>query len=345
MATGHINIGALLKRGHLAELGRRRTTEADTRAAARTILEPSEVAGDYDAGRLLMTTLRGELRPITLEDLRTFSQNANRLGKRFKGGITAKGVIDLSLQVDRDRANAEIRTAVVMRAKAGELYFLTNAGPESDVTRHHVNVIFPTFGAYTATANKPEHLAREMLNGTLRFECDCGRFRYWYRYLASKGNFVAGRVETGYPKIRNPKLVGVACKHALRVMVALLKDRTVLARATAMIEAAQHNNVKAQAASAAEAKAAAEKQLHEQHHRKNQAETTDQRAKRLSQTAAARARVLFAANKEAARRLAAERNAGRKALESAFAKLKTVPLTKAMRDALIAKLTAAKTID
>ena len=338
MATvPRINLAALLgKRGFTAESNRLRKAEAEQRAQAKTILDPLDVAGEYDAARLLQTTLGGELRPITLDDLRQFAHNARKLGKRFKGGITAKGVIDASLQVDRDRANREIRTAVVVKAHAGNLHFITNAGPDSDVVRHHVNVEFPAFKAYAASPQKPPLLAKAMLAGPLRFECDCGRHRYWFRFLATKGGFNAGRAETGFPKIRNPKLVGVACKHALRAMLAVLNDANVRAQAAKMIAAAQKNDVKAQTVTAAEARAAAEKQLAQAHHLKNRVETQQQKVDRIAKSPTGRARALQAAAREAAKRAEKVRVEGRKALKASIAKAEKIPMTPEQRAAFLA---------
>lgn len=332
--TPRINLSALLgKRGFASEAAKLKQQEAETRANATTILDPLDVAGEYDAARLLMTTLGGKPRAITLDDLRQFAHNARKLGKRFKGGITAKGVIEASLQVDRDRANREIRTAVVTRAQAGLLHFITNAGPDSDVVRHHVHVEFPAFKAFAASPQDPKKLAKPMLDGPLRFECDCGRHRYWYRYIATKGGFNAGRPEVGYPKIRNPKLVGVACKHALRVMLAVLNDANVRAQVAKMIGAAQKNDTRAQTVTAAEAKRVAEQQLQRAHHLRNRVETEAQRTKRIAATPAGRTRALQAATREAARRAEAAKKAGRAELADAMRKLANVPLTPEQRAA------------
>lgn len=341
-----ISLAALLgKRGYGAEVSRVRQAEAEQRASAKNILDPLDVAGEYDAARLLMTTLGGQIRPITLDDLKQFAHNARKLGKRFKGGITARGVIDASLQVDRDRSNAQIRTAVVVKAQAGTLHFVTNAGPDSDDVRHHVHVEFPAFKAFSASPSQPKKLARPMLDGPLRFSCTCGRAKFWFDYIATIGGFKQGKPQPNYPKIRNPKLAGVACKHVLRVMAAVMKDANVTQKAAAMIGAAQKNDTKAQTVTAAEARAVAEKQMAQSHHLKNRVETLKQKATRLSGTPAAKARALQAATREAQKRAAAANATNRKALEQAFAKLQTGALTKAMRDQLIAKLQAATTID
>lgn len=108
------------------------------------------------------------------------------------------------------------------------MHFITNAGPNSDVARHHVHVQFLDFDAAVgASPNDPKKLGKLVTAGRLLFDCDCGRHTFWYRYIATIGKFNTGRPETGFPKIRNPKLMGVACKHVLRTMHVILKDQAV----------------------------------------------------------------------------------------------------------------------
>lgn len=349
-APPRIDLKALLNRsGYGAEVARIRKAEAEQRAAAKTILDPLDVAGEYDAARLLKTTLGGQLRPITLDDLRSFSRLAGQLGKRFKGGITARGVVDASLPIDRERSNEQIRTAVVMRAQAGVLHFVTNASAESEAVRHHVHVEFPAFKAYAASPKKPDVLARAMLAGPLKFDCDCGRHRFWYRYLATKGGFAHGRPETGFPKIRNPRLVGVACKHVLRVMQAVMKDANVRTKAAQMLAAAQRNDTSARVTNAQTARAEAELQLRQSHHLKNQVETTAAKEKRLGTAGAAKIKALEKAAAEERRRAEQFATKSRQEREAEFAKLEkllaSMPMTKAMRDALARKLKTVKTVD
>ncbi len=74
----------------------------------------------------------------------------------------------------------------------------------------------------------PKQVANWLRKQKLAFDCDCGRHRYFLRYVATIGGFAAGRQEWGYPKIRNPGLKGVACKHVLRVMAELESSGLVL---------------------------------------------------------------------------------------------------------------------
>lgn len=211
------------------------------RQQATTILNPDELAGYYDASRLLFTTMGGQVRPITADDLQQFAHNARQLGKKYRGGITPKQVIDLSLADDRQRANEQIRTVMPVSNKAGVVHFQTNAGPDSNVQRHHVYVELLNFNAAVASPKPADKIVRELLKGPVRFDCDCGRHTFWFRYIATIGRYNYGRNETGYPKIRNPKLHGVACKHVLRVMGLLAQSPTFRGYTQRMIEAARFN--------------------------------------------------------------------------------------------------------
>lgn len=217
--------------GAAAEAKQLAQDDATRRIGAPRILTPSSLRGNnIDATTVLTTTLGtdGGKRPLTADDLAAFRQNVRVLGQRFKGGITARQVIDMSHMIDRKRAREEITVAVPASArgvKAGgkvdrlEVRFITNASKKYGASRHHVLVEFMGYSTAVAsgamTAVKAAALMRKQ---QLRFDCDCGRHTYWYRYVATVGNYHAGRPENGYPKIRNPNLVGVACKHVLRVM-------------------------------------------------------------------------------------------------------------------------------
>jgi hypothetical protein len=219
----HSWLGKLAGSG--SEAKRRLAEDAAQRAAEgrdekSIILNQKDVlTGQWDASKVLFTTIDGKLRPITADDLSAFRHNIQVTQSRFTKGITAKQVIDWSLGIDRKRATQQIKMAVPVSANNGKVRFMTNAGPDSDVTRHHVMVEFLNYGAESASGlTDPRKAALRLRKGPLRFDCDCGRHRFWYRYIATIGGYNAGRAETGYPKIRNPKLYGLACKHVLRVM-------------------------------------------------------------------------------------------------------------------------------
>ena len=299
MATAPKGAGFVIPgRKAIAESTARVNDQRQSLAAASGLLKPGEVAGEYNAARLLGTTLGGQLRALTAEDLKVFAANVKKLGKKFTGGITAKQVIDLSAPVDRERANAQIRTAVPMAHKDGVIHFVTNAGPDSKVTRHHVYVEFLNWGAAVASPAAPKDMAKQLFEGRLRWRCDCGRFTYWYSYIATVGQFIYGDQQVNFPKIRNPNLVGVACKHSLRVMQQLSSPQ-VRARIERMIEDGRKNAPgKVYTMTKKDAQALAAEQTRRADWKRNTVESSAERQLRLAQQrmaakapAAARARV------------------------------------------------------
>lgn len=214
----------------------RQRAEADKEPRS-VILDPRRLSGErWDAGKVLHTTLGGVKRPITANDLAAFRHNINTLRGRLRGGgITARQVLDLSLPIDLKRAREQIHHAVPAGFNRGELHLIANAGPDSKDTRHHIKIIFPLIDTAINDVNMtPAQAAKWLTTQPLRFDCDCGKNRYWLRYIATIGDFHAGRAEHGYPKIRNPGLVGVGCKHILRAMTEVESSpiiRSLLARA------------------------------------------------------------------------------------------------------------------
>lgn len=183
------------------------------------ILRPEEASDDYDFTRLLYTTLgnAGKGRAITKEDMAQFRANAKILGKKYTGGITISQAINGSQQGDILRANKDIHTAIPVRYKSGLIHFQTNASSHSDKTRHHVLVRFMEYPSAVAAPASSKSVATKLKNAKVAIECDCGRWRYWYRYMATIGKYGI-QEETGYPKVRNPDLRGLCCKHILRVL-------------------------------------------------------------------------------------------------------------------------------
>jgi hypothetical protein len=207
-----------------------------TRLVAQNILDPEDVAGGYDVKRVLMTTLGGSVRPITKSDLEKFKTLSRQLGKKFKGGITARQIIDLSMADRRKRAHDEIRTAAPIANAGGVVRFQTSSGPNSKVSRHYVTVEFMSYDAAVASPLAAEKAAKEMLAGKIKIDCDCEDTRYMFRYIQTLAKVNAGRPETGFPKLKNSSLKGIACKHTLRVMTMITQSPTLRSWAAKMIE-------------------------------------------------------------------------------------------------------------
>lgn len=178
---------------------------------------------------------------LTAQDLKTFSNKVKSLQKSFKGaniqgGITPNAIIARSRQKDIRRAQEEIHVVQAARMeKNGVIHFRTNASRKYGATHHIVSVQFLNF---QAALNSSEKINNAFLNAymksAVKFDCDCGRHRFWYRYIASVGGFAYGNIETAFPKIRNPELTGLACKHVIRVMHTLAKNPAPLRQAVKM---------------------------------------------------------------------------------------------------------------
>lgn len=289
-------LGALS--GSAAEAKQRANEDARQRAEearrqGSIILSQNDIlTGNWDAHKVLFTTLGGKARVITADDLVAFRENIKTAQSRLKKGITAQQVINLSLSDDRSRAIQQIRMAVPVSSSNGKVRFITNAGPDSDKTRHHVMVEFMNYGAEAASGlTDPRKAAMRLRKGPLKIECDCEHFRYVYRYIATIGGFNAGRAETGFPKIKNPKLQGIACKHLLRVMKEIESGGAALNYLTEAMKKAKASDTGR--AVVRSTQKAAEKTIANQAKRTtgNDIKTTDQkRAERIANAAKAAAR-------------------------------------------------------
>lgn len=199
---------------------RRQAEKTEKQGGKPIFLRPSDVAGEYDFSRALTTTLGGIKRIITASDLKAFARNIKTLQQNYKGGISPQQVINLSLDIDIQRANKQITYAIPRSRKGDVVHFLVDASGEHGDMHHFVNVQFLGFDGVRLYPGKITHhrIKSQIVRGGVRFECDCGRYKYWYRYLNTIAGTNFGRQETAFPKIRNPNLTGVACKHILRTM-------------------------------------------------------------------------------------------------------------------------------
>lgn len=274
----------------IAQAKARQRAELEQRKASIVILSPEDVGGRYDAGRALQTVLNGQRRDITGEDLKRFAKLTKELGKAFAGGITARQIIDMAQPERRARANTQIHFAVPMEIRGARMHFTTNAAPGSRAVRHNVWVEFVELGAVTASPAKVEVLAKRLAAGRIKVDCDCEDWRFVFRYLATVGDFNAGRPETGFPKLRNPQLEGVACKHILRT-VHLLSAPVAQRKLIQMIELARGKLDKAAVKRVLkrEAEDMAREQAGRKDWQRSQIETTAERKERLAATKAVKA--------------------------------------------------------
>lgn len=225
----------------LAEQRRQFERDNAVRSQSGTLLNPDDILnGKADAGTLwrYITTRGGKARPLTMDDLLEFTRQRDRLQNKYKGGIKIKDVIDMSLAEDRERARTQIHQAMPHTLRGGELRFMTNAGPDSKKSRHYVTVKLRDFEAYVVSPKPASEIVGPLLKGTVAISCDCERWRFWYAYMATAGNYNADarHRESAFPKIRNPNLHGLACKHILRTVTALAQSAAMRNYVARMIE-------------------------------------------------------------------------------------------------------------
>ncbi|CAE6901356.1 hypothetical protein R70199_03713 [Paraburkholderia domus] len=228
-------------RGAVKEANARFAAADAVRKQSPNLLLPADISGKYDASRVLSTTLGGEIRPLTQEDLEAFRDNIATVSRHYTKGLTAQKIINLSRDDDRLRANEQIHYAVPSSANRGNVRFITNAGPESEYKRHFVWINILDYQAQSATPDEPRTIARRMAkNSPLQIWCDCPRFRFWYAYVATIGGLNAGpRAENAFPKIRNPMLTGIACKHILRSLHDFQRSSAIQNVLARMVQRAQ----------------------------------------------------------------------------------------------------------
>jgi len=239
-------------KGKIAEANRLSDTDTARRIAAEkatnsVIMSTDDLqTGQWDATKILKTTIGGsewgEKREITPADLARFKKRVAELQKAYVGGILPEQVISLSRTIDIQRAKAEIKSSIIQQALNGKLRFITNSSGKSPEKRHFVNVEFnkQLYNSLAGGGNTTAHQAALRLRKSrVLFECDCGRHTYWYRYIATIGQYNCGRAENGFPKVRNPELRGVACKHVIRVMSEIMHSGYVLATITNMMTKAK----------------------------------------------------------------------------------------------------------
>lgn len=161
------------------------------------------------------------------EELKAFHKFIKRIqdltgGTKTRGAF-AKQIIALSLDIDVERANKQIPYSRLSKVSGGTLSFLAKASGLNGYDGHYdVRVRLEGWDSSLVSGKKWGSAAKEAANGRISVDCSCGRHQFWYRYLAGIGGFaIEPPSEKDFPKIRNPKLDGAACKHVIKTIQTL----------------------------------------------------------------------------------------------------------------------------
>lgn len=182
-------------------------------------------SGDQDL--VLAYGRNGKTVSYSPEELRAFLEARKSKGKRFKSsiqGVPYTSLIRASLPVDKQRAK-EVRSATFYQRKGGLLFFQVSGNTQR---YYRVQIRLEGWTEAVMATTPSFQAAKALVSGRLSFECPCGRHQYWYRYLATLGGYAIEPLERDFPKIRNPRLTGCCCKHVLRVLQELKKNRVLM---------------------------------------------------------------------------------------------------------------------
>ena len=195
----------------------------EERVDAVGILTPGLIDKHLQSGQDLVLAYgrKGATVTYTLADLKSFSIKLEKSKKRNQKKINGIPLLQLekaSWRKDKVRMQAQIKNAMLYRIFRDVLHFQVTASGESKERYHQVRVRLEEWTDNITDPGSWRIKARNAAVGRLSFDCSCGRHQYWFRYLATIGNFALTPKEHGFPKIRNPRLRGCCCKHVLKVL-------------------------------------------------------------------------------------------------------------------------------
>jgi len=140
----------------------------------------------------------------------------NRL-KYFKDGMTIKNALSSSLEEDKKRAKQQLKAFFVKSLQKDVFKFIVKSSGLHIKDKYQVDIQWVS-ARNLALSDETLTPKEIFVKSTIKTQCSCERFTYWYRYIATQGNFVLGLREHRFPKVRNANLKGVLCKHQIRVM-------------------------------------------------------------------------------------------------------------------------------
>lgn len=164
---------------------------------------------------------------FSLADLCQFVVSLEKTQGKFNNdvqGVPYAALLRASLPVDKQRAQ-QVRNATFYQRRGNILYFNVTGNSKPF---YRVQIRLEDWNNAIMAATPTLMAVQNVLRGRISFECPCGRHQYWYRYMASIGNYGLKPVETGFPKIRNRSLRGCCCKHVLKVLGELKSNRILL---------------------------------------------------------------------------------------------------------------------
>lgn len=203
------------------------------RRKARRIITPAMLKTRTVKDLLSLGRKKTDGKFYTLEDMAYLRRNRDAHAKKYGraiAGITYAELISGSLRIDVARANNRvddgrgITRATIVNQQNNVLRVRVKA---SSVSVHQDHSVLIRLEQWDELLENCEHTkagyakaTKAACAGRVSLDCDCGRYHYWYRHLATVGNY-AITPESAPPKEKNPKYEGIACKHIIKAMTML----------------------------------------------------------------------------------------------------------------------------
>lgn len=176
---------------------------------------------------------KGDSIEYSLQDLDKMAKTLDQKQGQFGEGTRGAPVFDL-LRASRMRVDlwgkqkglsdyrkaSMVASATLFKIVGNILYFRVSSSSKTH-NSYQVRIRLDEWNKYTRGSDPYPVAAKKAAEGRVSIDCTCGRHQYWFRYLATIGGFALEPFEHGFPKIRNPRLIGAICKHTVKALLVL----------------------------------------------------------------------------------------------------------------------------
>lgn len=199
------------------------------RRDARRTLTPRILSRRKSIEEIARLGVKPDGSEFTMEELDRMNKMRLKFTKRRGGvvGITWLEVASRSSSIRVDRASNRsndrrgISRASMLGLNKNIVILRVKASDRSVHQEHRVKIRLEEWDELMADADGTDKGYQKAVKyacaGRTSFDCDCGDHQYRYRYMATIGNYcLAPPKEGAFPKITNPELTGLACKHVIK---------------------------------------------------------------------------------------------------------------------------------
>lgn len=178
----------------------------------------------YPVNRNSHTTRKKPQQQTSTKSIQDLVREIHHKVSFAKNGMTISKALENSRKEDKDRAKRQLKAFYMKSLQQDVFKFIVKSSGLHLKDYYQVDIKFSNLDKLLEQTQEVSTIIKK---SHIKTQCNCERFTYWYRYMATQGNYVLGVEEHRYPKIRNKELHGVLCKHQIRVFQALEKPSFV----------------------------------------------------------------------------------------------------------------------